>query len=753
MAKHTYLLSRIQCLVKARYRLGRRKLRATNRRIIIWLLLVMLKARYQLLIKGRVALAICGTSLATIAALCLAATFIFTLPENMLGSLEVSEVHLASAGIIGTALALVLSLSIVPAQKAADVFSSAILRLYARDRTTVGVFALLSFSALISLLFGTGWTFSISPRYSLAAQFVFLGVSLDALRVFYNRALNLLNPSTALRLVSSECERHIKRTSDDVERLVQIYRRAVGGESIARYVLHTRTNLSAALNEWTTQLEEFAHKGMARRDTQAVSAIVRTMAYIGEKYCDVRRNSIFLLPDFSGGMPVGISDIGTVLNPIYESIKRICEDAVKQSNEAIVQGCLQTLGNMTSHAMTMVHTSDSYHTAPLAFSPVFYVGLCAKAAVPAGMEDALLAAIEAAGKVFAKISNDTDTRTAEAQALEVLFTIAMSSYTRHASASCFRSVEMMLLAARNDIRMRGYHQVAALLSDVLPKIAALMGLEVAMEKGGHRVMLTFPPYSIGFEANIPALLGEIAAQVKPVEEGRSWINPFDDFNEASEAVVLHYRDVADKVSFEGGLLEKWVVDSIIKAAQVHIRLLDNPPAGAGQFLDTIDDRLRWFLHAPAFFFRETEGFPFHHAREACDQLAVLGMELLQKGRLESAEACGASICSIARNSAKAPSSWSYASAYGFANCIVALKLLTRAADALGCAATAATLRSYASRPEDIPDEKWPEYAEAVATRTRQREKDLREFGRGLRLLPDPVAALRKILAQHHGMTP
>ena len=144
-----------------------------------------------------------------------------------------------------------------------------------------------------------------------------------------------------------------------------------------------------------------------------------------------------------------------------------------------------------------------------------------------------------------------------------------------------------------------------------------------MEKGGHRVMLTFPPYSIGFEANIPALLGEIAAQVKPVEEGRSWINPFDDFNEASEAVVLHYRDVADKVSFEGGLLEKWVVDSIIKAAQVHIRLLDNPPAGAGQFLDTIDDRLRWFLHAPAFFFRETEGFPFHHAREACDQLAVL----------------------------------------------------------------------------------------------------------------------------------
>jgi hypothetical protein len=78
----------------------------------------------------------------------------------------------------------VLPLSIVPAQKAVDVFSSAILRLYARDRTTLGVFALLSCAALVSLLLGTGWTFSLSARYSLVGQFVLLGASLDSLRAF-----------------------------------------------------------------------------------------------------------------------------------------------------------------------------------------------------------------------------------------------------------------------------------------------------------------------------------------------------------------------------------------------------------------------------------------------------------------------------------------------------------------------------------------------------------------------------------------
>ena len=440
--------------VKARYRLGRRKFRATKRRVVVRLLLLALKARYRTQMKGHVALVFCGRWLATIAGLFLAAAFMVTLPENMIVSLKVSEVHLASAGIIGTALALVLSLSVVPAQKAADIFSSAILRLYARDRTTLGVFTLLSCAALVSLLFGTGWTFLVSPRYSLAGQLVLLGVSLDALRVFYNRALNLLDPATALSLVSSECERYLTRTSNEIERLVRIHQITNTGDdegTAARYLLHSRSNVSAGLNEWTTQLEEFAHKGVARRDTQAVTAIVRTMARIGEKYSDARRNSIFLRPDFSGGMPIGVSDIGVVLNPIYESIKRICEERwPKQSNEAVVQGCLVALGNMAAHAMTMVHTSDLQRTAPLAFSPVFYIGLCAKVAIPAGMEDALLAAIEGTRKVFAKISADTDTQAAEAQAL-MSSSPSLCSYPRQAIASCFRSVEMMLLGSNSTI--------------------------------------------------------------------------------------------------------------------------------------------------------------------------------------------------------------------------------------------------------------------------------------------------------------
>jgi hypothetical protein len=71
------------------------------------------------------------------------------------------------------------------------------------------------------------------------------------------------------------------------------------------------------------------------------------------------------------------------------------------------------------------------------------------------MDDALLAAIEGTRKVFAKISDDLDTRTADEGALDILFIIAVAGYARQSVVVCFAAVEMMLRAAQHDTRFRG----------------------------------------------------------------------------------------------------------------------------------------------------------------------------------------------------------------------------------------------------------------------------------------------------------
>ena len=288
---------------------------------------------------------------------------------------------------------------------------------------------------------------------------------------------------------------------------------------------------------------------------------------------------------------------------------------------------------------------------------------------------------------------------------------------------------------------------------MLENIAVFVPFEVTMEKSGQRLMKVFPPYDLGFEANFPSMLMEVAKNVKPVERERSWIDPFKDFEEASDAIVDHYRKVAEEVSFEGVLLEKWTVESLLRAARVHIYLLDNPPAGAGRFLDTVDKSLCRLIHAAAFFFRETAAFPYHHASEACGELACIGMGLLQRQRFEPAVACGEAIRSIARKGAEAKTPESYRSAYGFADCAVKLELLARAAEALGRPQLASTYRAYGDRPERVPEASWPEFTEAVGTRSRQMEEELGQYRRGIRLQDSPVDVLREILREHRTGTP
>jgi hypothetical protein len=117
LPRSSLLAHKTRRAAKARHRLLRRNLRAARKRAVLHVLLALLKLRNQAHLKGRSLLMFASKWIASAAGLLLAALFALTLPEAMVTSatVKVSEVQPASAGIIGTALALVLSLSIVPA--------------------------------------------------------------------------------------------------------------------------------------------------------------------------------------------------------------------------------------------------------------------------------------------------------------------------------------------------------------------------------------------------------------------------------------------------------------------------------------------------------------------------------------------------------------------------------------------------------------------------------------------------------------
>jgi hypothetical protein len=652
--------------------------------------------------------------------------------------LRVNEVHFTCALIIGSALALVLSLSIIPAQRAAEAFSPAILSLYAQDRSILIAFIILVVTTLLSVLLGTGFFPGLDIRYSIAAEFILLGFSFDALRWFYIRVLKLLVPHTAITLVITECTKQTNRVSRQVERLVRIHRLERGEHAPATSaILFSTSTIAQSLRNWISQLDEFAHKLIMRRDTQAANEIVTAMGTIGKQYADVRRNSIVVTVDWDYPLSEGISDVSNVLNPIYESIRVICEDAAKSSNELIVTHCIRTLEVMTINAMGIVHNRNGYSNAPLAHSPCFYAGLCTQTAIAAGMQDAILAAVSSFEAMLRSRRKEIDTSTVDSEALETLFKIARASYDFGNSTSTFPAFNSMLLASLYDIQIYGYRDLP-MLKTVLQYAAALLPSEIAMDMNKKRIMQVFPPYNLGFEASIPFLLQVVAQQIQTDTE-RPWVDPFHNFLEASDDIRHHYQEISG-LNFQDVLLKKWILDSLIAVIEIHLAILTNPPPGSERFIQDVEEKTRWLISVMAAFFPD-QNFRSYRADEAANSLAVVGMKAISADHLAIAQDCGRAIASIAGNTASvAPEPYELADLYQ------QLEILARAADAFGRQALAAEFRSMLTRPLNISDADWPGYLEARRRRLNQLDRRLGEIRRGrLGLRGDSTEMLQTIL--------
>lgn len=92
-----------------------------------------------------------GKILISIAGVVLGGILSFSIPQKGLAGTEnLTEIFIGAGALIGTMVALVLSLSIIPVQRAAEVFTPSIIRLFRQDRTTQFIFFTLGILCLLS---------------------------------------------------------------------------------------------------------------------------------------------------------------------------------------------------------------------------------------------------------------------------------------------------------------------------------------------------------------------------------------------------------------------------------------------------------------------------------------------------------------------------------------------------------------------------------------------------------------------------
>jgi hypothetical protein len=653
---------------------------------------------------------------------------------------KASETNLAAGQIIGAALALVLSLSIIPAQRAAELFSIAVLKFFANDPILRSAFLVLVFTTMASLLLGSGWTKIIGAQVSLSLQFILLGVSFDTLRIFYVSTLDLLAPESAIRRVVQESKKYLKSLGRVADKIVAIQVAATGEASDTDRMIHAQTitasDLPRILQRWTSQLEEFAHRFIARRDSNATIEAVDAIETIAREYADLRKKSITLHIDPQFPFAGPRSDISDVLNPVYESVLRIIDDAISSKNERVVQHSIDSMGRMALHAMSIVTKgTGGQRVAPLTYAALFYFGRATRSALAANMLDATLHGIAALQRILLGRPMDVDLTGVVEEANETLFAIAADGYLKSNPVSVFRSVEAMLLSIKYEI-LRGDFEENSLRS-TLRRILQMIPFEVSADAAGNRRLQTFPAYSLGFEACIPMLLQDVAGKVQ-VDSERPEIDPFNELEDAVEIIRDHYRSLC-KIDFKQTLLLKWTIDSLDAVLRVLFHQIIHPPKGAEAFVSTVVTVLMPQITWMSGFFPKDTSASKQHVRDATASLTILGIDALDHGWFNIAKTCAETLHNIATNLEGT------LNAYELADIHKDMEVLARAAEVVEHRKIAADIRSWMTLPGGLTPEMQKHYLDARQTRLRHLDEAFADAGRRPYRRDDPIERLYSLV--------
>jgi uncharacterized membrane protein len=146
-------------------------------------------------------------------------------PREAISRFEnIDTVFVAAGGMIGTIIALIISLSILAVQRAAETFTPLISRLYREDRRTHLLFIILVILCILSFIFsikGVLWGLTQSELFPI--QILFVALTFDLSRMHYRRISQLMDTNEAINLLSKELLTHIARIQKSVSRAAKGY--------------------------------------------------------------------------------------------------------------------------------------------------------------------------------------------------------------------------------------------------------------------------------------------------------------------------------------------------------------------------------------------------------------------------------------------------------------------------------------------------------------------------------------------------
>lgn len=648
----------------------------------------------------------------------------------------------------GTILALVLTLSIIPIQRAAEAWSPSIIHLYRRDRVTYVTFVALGVCCAASFLFAVPGLFSLSVSVVVVLSLAILGVNLDMLRWYHAHVCSLLNPVHAVSLALKETKRAIDRTKKQVTRISRLQhqlldteqQREVSLEAIESTIYPRIPGYPGLINSWINDLSEIGIKAVTRGERLLARSVVFAISDLTIYYLSIRKFNLVMSPAPEAMFLAMTSDVSVVTDRAYEVLQEVSRVAVIQGDEATAIRVSEAYQAIAIHTAHLGAPAFREGTAPLTFGPIYYAFSCVKYAQSKGLDEVVFQSARILSKVAETAPKDIADTDIDIPVIDGLTEIAMYLYGKR-SYGLAEEVNGLHFSILAQLLQRQDYHFDNVLRHVLEKIEMLAPLAIINESMTGRLTTVHPlgkAYSLVSTNSLGYLFDYAAVKLPKLDTEREFINPYRDLIDIAGIISDHLRKMAENNEFGESFL-LWDIDQSIKhISKVIARIVDQPLRQDHGDENELVDKLLWILAFYWVAFHGKKTVSGRRADDYCESLMFIGLQFLNRGHPEVLRTCilhirsiFESYCEIAQPATSYTIGDLLAHLWG-----IRMILVARHNDAL-----AQEVDRALSKPRGLTDDQWQAAQDAIILRRQQLEERLargnERFGnsdRGERLL-------------------
>lgn len=575
----------------------------------------------------------------------------------------VETVFTALGATYGTILALVLTLSVIPIERAGEAWSASIVRLYRHDRGTYITFVWLGVCCVASFLFAVRGLSSLRGSVVLAACFVVLGISLDVLRWYHGHVCRLLDPEHAVAV-------GLKRGKKVVDRL----KRVIGRDTrirTGRLFANEKPSSTDRLRESSQylylpnypapiagpidDLAEIARKAIARGERPLARAAIGSIAELTNHYLSSRQENLTIHVGTDSSTFAGVSDVDVVTQETYDRLREINRAAVNASDEATAIQVSRAFGSMAVHAANLAAPAFSPDTAPLSEAPLRHAFDCVKFAQSKGLDDVGLQAAWILWNVVLNVPGNIAPKHVWVPIIDGLHDIVVAFYSalRFTHAATVTRYQLLIVGSAGFGRNTHYMEV---LEAILGRIELQVPLAIENEQaasGGSGVLALGQMYSPADTGSLGWDFRRAIAALYAAEDQASYQAAYRRVMRMQEMLSSHLHRVAENNEFGGSELVG-EIDGMIRQIAVAIADLVDKPAPLGEGGD--EELISGFIGFLAFYttaFREKTSIDGRRVEHCCDSVTYMGLRFLRSSRATVLRHCIWCIESIIESVCKA----------------------------------------------------------------------------------------------------